>query len=107
MGEEQWILLRRPGASAAPSCADTATAKGAQQTMKLPSMFQPPAAQRNTSPSSRPTLSPALHDTLSQALGLPTRRRRPLHFPFSLANQPINAPRRIAPALLQPFVEQR
>lgn len=63
-------------------------------------------AQRHTSHSSQPELSPVLQHALSMALGMPARRR-PGHFPFSLANQQINAPQRIAPDLLQPFVEQR
>ena len=51
---------------------------------------------------------PAKQAALNKALGLPVgTRRRPIELPFWLATPMINAPQRIAPALLQPFVEQR
>ena len=57
-------------------------------------------------PVRRSPLSRSRQMDLSRTLGIPTHSRRPIHFPFSLANPQINAPQRIAPALLQPFVEQ-
>ncbi len=54
----------------------------------------------------RPPCSKAPH-AWSRALGMPVVVQRPLRYPYSLANKQINAPQRIAPALLQPFVERR
>lgn len=58
-------------------------------------------------PARRSAVPLTQQDNLSKALGLPSGKRRlPIRLPFSLANPMINAPQRIAPALLQPFMEQ-
>src|SRR5215217_7616957 len=75
--------------------------------MTLPKMSRLHPVRRRALHPSPSGLRPLLQDALSRALGIPTRRRRPLYFPFSSANPQINAPQRIAPALLQPFVEQQ
>ena len=58
-------------------------------------------------PGRRSALPHAQQAALSRALGIPTRRRRPIYFPFLLSYPQIDAPQRLAPAVLQPFVEQR